>query len=112
MPPAGPAAAPAPAASGALDADKCGGRSPCTLQAWMTASFGPPLDVHDFRVLVPALAALASIAPPGYPNWASIARDGAGAAAIEDDGAVKAACRGCHAQYLDRYKKEMRDKKI
>jgi hypothetical protein len=82
------------------------------MQAWMKAAFAPALDGKDFRVLVSALAQLATAAPPGFANWTSIARDGSQAAAVEDDDAVKAACRGCHAQYLDRYKREMHDKRL
>jgi hypothetical protein len=56
--------------------------------------------------LVPTFEALLEIAPSGYPNWASIARDGADAARAEDLDAVKSACRSCHAQYGERYRRE------
>ena len=56
--------------------------------------------------LVSMLEALAEVAPAGYPNWSSIARDGADAARVEDLDAVKSACRSCHAQYEDRYRRE------
>ncbi len=79
----------------------------------MKSSFARELDAKDFRALGPALMELAPMAPPGgYGNWGSIARDGAEAAAVEDAEAVKASCRGCHAQYLERYKKELHDKKL
>jgi hypothetical protein len=55
---------------------------------------------------VSSFVALADIAPPGYTNWASIARDGADAARAEDLDAVKSACRSCHAQYEDRYRRD------
>jgi hypothetical protein len=82
------------------------------MQAWMKEAFAAPLDAHDSRSLVTALQRAAGEAPPGYTHWASIARDGADAARVDDLDAVKAACRGCHAQYRDRYAKELGDKKI
>ena len=82
------------------------------MQAWMREAFAAPLDAHDSRSLVTALGRAAVEAPPGYPNWASVARDGADAARVDDLDAVKASCRGCHAQYRERYAKELHDKKI
>ncbi|MGA2449165.1 MAG: hypothetical protein ABTD50_10845 [Polyangiaceae bacterium] len=56
--------------------------------------------------LVSSFEALAGVAPAGYPNWVSIAQDGAEAARVQDLDAVKAACRSCHAQYEERYRRE------
>jgi hypothetical protein len=70
------------------------------------------MNARDFVALVPALDRVAAFSPPGYPNWGSIARDGASAARVENLDAVKASCRGCHNQYRDRYKREMRDQKL
>jgi len=70
------------------------------------------LGAHDFAALGSALQKIATFAPPGYKNWASIARDGADAAHVEDADAVKASCRGCHSQYRERYKREMRDRPL
>ena len=78
----------------------------------MKANTGPALNARDFTGLAAALQKVASFAPAGYPNWAFIARDGADAARVEELDAVKAACRGCHSQYRDRYKKEMRDRPL
>ena len=110
---AAPAAAPQPAPSCVDDA---GG--PCTLHAWMNANLSAPFRGRDCSALVPVLERVAAFAPPvdagsaAYTNWASIARDGADAARVEDVEAVKASCRGCHAQYRDRYKRELHDRKI
>jgi hypothetical protein len=47
-------------------------------------------------------------APPAYANWTSIAKDGADAARAASMPGVKGACRGCHTQYRNAYKAEMR----
>ncbi|MDP9149210.1 MAG: hypothetical protein M3O36_04610 [Myxococcota bacterium] len=72
----------------------------------------PPMAAEDFAALAAALDKVVSSAPPGYPNWASIARDGASGARAQNLDAVKGACRGCHNQYKARYKKEIRDRPI
>jgi hypothetical protein len=76
----------------------------------MKANTAPALSAQDFGALVIAFNKIAGFAPPTYANWQSIARDGADAARVEQLDAVKAACRGCHNQYKDRYKKELRDR--
>ncbi len=70
------------------------------------------MSAQDFGELALALDKVVSFAPAGYSNWASIARDGASGARAQHLDAVKAACRGCHNQYKDRYKKEMRRRAI
>jgi cytochrome c556 len=74
----------------------------------------PAILPPDFDALADVLERVAGFAPadPGYPNWASIARDGADAARIQSLDAVKAACRSCHQQYRAKYKQEMRDRPI
>jgi hypothetical protein len=78
----------------------------------MKSHTAPALNARDFGALVAAFQTLSGVAPAGYENWRSIALDGADAARIEHVDAVKAACRGCHNQYKDRYKKEMRERPI
>jgi hypothetical protein len=92
----------------------CGDRPlrPCTLRDWMKANTGPAMMSQDFDALAEALDRVATFAPTGYPNWASIARDGASAAQVLDLEAVRAACRSCHSQYKDRYKRELHDRPI
>ena len=85
---------------------------PCPLYAWMKANTSAAMSSQDFDALATALTKAATFAPAGYTNWASIARDGADAAKAQSLDGVKAACRGCHNQYKDRYKKEMRDRPI
>jgi hypothetical protein len=78
----------------------------------MKANTSAAMSAQDFDALVVALTKAATFAPAGYTNWGSIARDGADAAKAQSLDGVKASCRGCHNQYKDRYKKEMRDRPI
>lgn len=84
----------------------------CTLREWMKANMAPAIVGSDFDGLRAALIEVETFAPTGYPNWVSIARDGADAARVQDLGAVKASCRSCHAQYRDRYRHELRDRRL
>ncbi len=80
----------------------------CPLKAWMRAHTAVAVNAHDFQGLAGALEKVAGFAPPGYPHWTSIARDGADAARAQDIEAVRGACRGCHSQYRDNYKRDLR----
>ena len=115
--PTAPAAAPPPAAGSAKSAKAaptCGDKPlpPCPLYAWMKANTSPAMSAEDFDALATALDKAATFAPTGYTNWVSIAKDGASAAHAQSLDGVKASCRGCHNQYKDKYKKEMRDRPI
>ena len=76
----------------------------------MKTHTAPAIVAADFEALQAALDEAATFAPAGYPNWASIARDGADAARMQDLEAVKAACRSCHAQYKERYRRDLHDR--
>lgn len=106
--------APATSASAAATAAACGTKPlpDCPLQAWMKANTNPAIAAQDFSGLATALDKTATFAPAGYTNWASIAKDGAKAARASDMTATKASCRTCHDQYKDKYKKELRSRKI
>jgi cytochrome c553 len=78
----------------------------------MKANANPPVMTGDLPALAAALDKIAAFAPPGYTNWASVAKDGAAAARSGDLTATKASCRTCHDQYKKKYKSEMRDRKI
>ena len=78
----------------------------------MKANTSAAMSAEDFDALAVALDKVATFAPAGYTNWASIAKDGASAAHAQSLDGVKASCRGCHNQYKDKYKKEMRDRPI
>ena len=96
------------------DAPTCGKKPlpDCPLQGWMKANTSAAMATKDFDALAKALDATAGLAPPGYGNWVSISRDGAKAARDQNLDGVKASCKGCHNQYQERYKKELRLRKI
>ena len=106
--------APATSGSAAATAAACGTKPlpDCPLQAWMKANTNPAIAAQDFPGLATALDKTATFAPAGYTNWASIAKDGAKAARASDMAATKASCRTCHDQYKEKYKKELRGRKI
>jgi hypothetical protein len=85
---------------------------PCPLNAWMKANMSPAILSSDFDALAVDFEKVATFAPANYQNWSSIGKDGADAARAQSLDGVKGACRGCHAQYRDRYKKEMRDRPL
>ncbi len=112
--PAAPAPA-APAPSVAIrSVTACGDKPlpPCPLYAWMKANAAPAMAAQDFVAMTAALDKVAELAPDGYTYWASIARDGSSAGRVQNRDGVRAACRGCHNQYKDKYKREMRGKII
>jgi hypothetical protein len=78
----------------------------------MKANTAAAMSIQDFDALAVALDRVAAFAPPGYTNWASISRDGADAARAQSLDGVKGACRGCHNQYKDKYKRELRDRAL
>jgi hypothetical protein len=84
----------------------------CPLQAWMKTNTNPAIASNDLPALAIALEKTVSFAPPGYTNWASIAKDGAKAAKAGDMTAAKASCRTCHDQYKTKYKADLRGRKI
>ena len=107
-------AAPALASAAPPASAACGDKPlpPCPLAAWMKANAAPAIVGQDFDALAVVLAKIAGFAPADYPNWASIADDGSHAAQVQSLDAVKAACRSCHTQYRERYKRERRDRAL
>src|ERR1700724_724782 len=71
------------------------------LGKWMKPNMGAPLAGQDFDALSKSLTLVSPKPPPSgsYPNWASIAKDGAAAAAKQDIKGVKASCKACHDAY-------------
>lgn len=61
----------------------------------------------DLEAIAGTFDQMATWAPKDYPNWSSIAVDGAAAARSGSLEAVKAACRVCHSQYEARYKAQL-----
>jgi hypothetical protein len=74
------------------------------LQRWMESDLLYRIRTKDFRGLVRSLDALATVAPPQYPNWAGVASRAAQAARAGDVEAVRRGCAACHQQYRSRYR--------
>jgi hypothetical protein len=83
----------------------CGakGGSACPLQAYMQTEMVAAEARADFAALAEQFDRLAQIAPAGFEHWASIARDGSAASRRGERASLRAACRGCHEQYLAGY---------
>jgi hypothetical protein len=94
----------------------CGekGLADCPLQVWMKRNATPILGFGETTTLAEVFDQIALFAPPAgltresFRNWASIARDGAAASRMGNVPAARAACRGCHAQYLASYHTDFR----
>jgi hypothetical protein len=88
---------------------------PCPLQEWMKEHATPMLKFAEISALAEVFDQIALLAPPRtgegrypFPNWVSIARDGASAVRAGEIEASKAACRGCHVQYRATYHQSYR----
>jgi hypothetical protein len=95
-----------------IASEPCGrdGGLDCPLQAWMKVNAGPPSKTGDIELLAAAFDAIAGFAPhaSAYPNWASIARDGASVARRGRVDAARVACVSCHEQYRARFRRDLR----
>jgi len=98
------------ASMAASDADPSPAEAP--LAHWMKEHAAPAILQGDIYALAAAFETIATFAPkappPAYANWVSIAKDGAAAARAASLEGAKGACRGCHSQYRNTYKAEMR----
>jgi hypothetical protein len=92
---------------------RCGSRflPDCPLQGWMKDHASPVFKFGEISGIGDTFDQIALLVPPDelpdggpfYENWVSIAHDGARTARIGNLNAAKAACRGCHRQYRERY---------
>jgi cytochrome c553 len=81
------------------------------LGKWMKPNVGAALAGQDFGTLQKSLDLVASKPPSGdYPKWAEYSKAGSAAAAKGDVKAIKAACKQCHDDYKEKYKKEFPNK--
>ncbi|MGO8994369.1 MAG: hypothetical protein ACLQVI_13705 [Polyangiaceae bacterium] len=111
------AIAAAPAASAD---DACGTKeNPCPLQKWMRQNMAPANASGDMAALATDFDKVSKIAPDAKwngsdpkANWDAIARAGVAAAKASDAAAVKAACKGCHDAFKDKYKAQFRTKAV
>jgi hypothetical protein len=82
----------------------------CPLQGWMDQRINTAFTTRNARELAAAFRFLSRIAPAGYADWAGWAEGGAAAATKSDFSLVKRACAGCHNDYRERYRSEMRSR--
>jgi cytochrome c553 len=82
--------------------------TPTPLGLWMKPNMGAVLAGQDFATLQKNFDVVASKPPPGgdYPQWAAFAKSGSAAAGKQDAAAVKAACKQCHDNYKEKYRKD------
>jgi hypothetical protein len=92
----------------------------CPMQAWMKKNAATMLGFGDISSIADVFDRIAKMAPDDvgpdgrllYANWRSISDDGAAAARAGDVPAAKAACRGCHVQYLKWYQGQLRGRPV
>ena len=92
----------------------------CPMQSWMKRYATTMIGFGDITAISDVFEKIAKMAPedyaddgrPYYPRWSEISLDGANAARAGDIPAAKAACRGCHAQYLRTYHALLRAKPV
>jgi hypothetical protein len=84
----------------------------CPLQRWMDEEINNSFTTRNARQLATAFRFLAKIAPPAYPDWAAWAEGGVAAATKGDFALAKRACAGCHNDYRERYRTEMRSRAL
>jgi len=71
---------------------------------WMRDVVTPPFLAGDLAASGATFDQMAAMRMPDMANWVSISRDGAAAVRAGELDAAKAACRGCHAQYVAEYR--------
>jgi hypothetical protein len=105
----------APSASASIAAASCGekGQPKCPLQGWMSTVVQPALASKEASKLAAALRQCAKYAPPGFPEWAKIANEGATAVdRASNVTAGKKSCTDCHNLYKAKYKAEARTRPL
>lgn len=103
-----------PAAATAARDAACGteNQPDCPLQRWMDQRINTFFTSRNVRELAAAFRFLSKIAPPDYPDWAAWADGGVAAAAKADFPLAKRACVGCHNDYRERYRADMRSRAL
>ena len=77
------------------------------LGQWMKPNMGAALAGSDFPALQKNFDFVSGKAPSAdYAQWSSFAKTGSAAAAKQDLAGVKAACKSCHDNYKEKYRKE------
>jgi hypothetical protein len=78
----------------------------------MDATMNAAMSTKSAGDLETAFGQLADMAPPGFPQWADLARVGEEAAGRKDFAAAKRICSACHEQYRPRYRAEIRSRAL
>ena len=88
----------------------CGakGQPDCPLQGWMKANLQSQVRAKDFARLESALAELAAKNIEPFGNWGALAQRGADAAAKQDMSGIRKACKACHDEHRDNFRRNMR----
>jgi cytochrome c553 len=92
---------------GPVELSVCGGpgQPPCPLQAYMRVNVATPLASNNVEALATGLDRVRRFAPdPTWTSWASFAAEGAAAARARDVPRARAACKGCHEAWRDKYR--------
>ena len=108
------AATPPSASAEATAPGPCGeeGQPDCPLQAFMKREVKAALKAGEFEKAAAALEKVSGVAPKGYDEWSTMAKDAAKAANTKDADAIKKACKTCHDKYEDKFKEEHRTEKL
>jgi hypothetical protein len=103
---------PGPTSGGDAKTFACGakGQEYCPMQKWMKSVMASASSSNEGEKLAKALGYVAGHAPPGYDEWANIAKAGVAKAKADDIDGAKMSCKQCHDLYKDRYKATMRDR--
>jgi cytochrome c556 len=73
----------------------------------MKPNMGAALAGSDFAALQKNFELVSGKAPSAdYSQWATFAKTGSAAAAKQDLAGVKGACKSCHDNYKEKYRKE------
>lgn len=97
---------PAPAFAGT-----CGdpGQPACPLQSFMRSKVAAPLAQKDMAQLASNLDRVSAVPPDAsWSTWSTFAKQGADAARKNDVPGTRAACKGCHDAWREKYRKDFR----
>ena len=103
-------AAPSSPAAESATIVACGGsdQPDCPLQSGMKGNSARAMKAGDHAQLEKAFRRIDQMAPPGYTDWSTIARDGLKAAESSDLDGCRRACKSCHDAYKAKYRGERR----
>jgi hypothetical protein len=80
------------------------------LGKWMKSNVGGPMASGDLATVAKSMDFIAGKGPAAYDKWDTLAKQGAEAARKGDTKALKAACKGCHEAYKQKYRAENKER--